>query len=80
MQSPKVCNRKFPALLYKVNIAELKNSTLMLNAQDYGSSITATFSSLKFPTLKSDQKYSVRITACTEFTCKTPEEPLAVCK
>jgi hypothetical protein len=77
-QSPTVCNSRFPVLHYIVKIEELRNCSLMLDAKDYDSSIMATISSLQFPNLKSDRKYSVRITACTEFTCKSPKDPLTV--
>ena len=74
-QDPIVCNEKFPVLHYILSIEELENSSLMLNARDYDSHITTTLSFLK-----PDQKYTVQISACTEFTCRSREEPLTVCK
>ena len=77
MQRPTECNEDFPVLHYNLTIEEL-NVTRIINASN--DRIIATLSSLQFPDLKADGKYSVKITACTEFSCKSLKSPLTVCK
>ena len=80
VQAANTCSSEFPVVNYTLSIMGLNGSDLVLDASDYGTSVSATLSSLVLPDFKVNQQYHVSISACTDFTCRRPKNSLSVCK
>jgi len=72
------CSTQFPVLNYTVSIEGLEGSLTVEDASDYSSALSVVLSSSAFPELAQDQQYSIVITACTTFTCRSPLDALPV--
>jgi len=70
------CSTQFPVLNYTVSIEGLEGSLTVEDASDYSSALSVVLSSSAFPELVQDQQYSITITACTTFTCRSPPDAL----
>ena len=70
------CSTQFPVLNYTVSIEGLEGSLTVEDASDYSSALSVVLSSFTFPELVQDQQYSIVITACTTFTCRSPPDAL----
>ena len=79
IQHASTCNDGFPVLNYTLEVGG--RLVAELNASDYAEdTVSVTISSLEIPTLTLGQQYSVIITACNKFTCRSSKTPLAVGK
>ena len=70
------CSTQFPVLNYTVSIEGLEGSLTVEDASDYSSALSVVLSSSAFPELVQDHQYSIIITACTTFTCRSPPDAL----
>ena len=70
------CSTQFPVLNYTVSIEGLEGSLTVEDASDYSSALSVVLSSFTFPELIQDQQYSIVITACITFTCRSPPDAL----
>ena len=70
------CSTQFPVLNYTVSIEGLEGSLTVEDASDYSNALSVVLSSSAFPELVQDQQYSIAITACTTFTCRSPPDTL----
>jgi len=70
------CSTQFPVVNYTVSIEGLEGSLTVEDASDYSSALSVVLSSSAFPELVQDQQYSITITACTTFTCRSPPDAL----
>ena len=79
IQHATTCNDGFPVLNYTLEVGG--RPVAELNASDYTEdTVSVTISSLEIPTLALGQQYSVIITACNKFTCRSTKTSLVVGK
>ena len=70
------CSERFPILNYTVSILGLEGSVVVDDPSPSDLLLSVTLTSANFPLLSVDQRYSIIITACSSFACRSPAQPL----